>query len=88
MTVLVSLSTKDDSVFIYRVMRDQITFIILIYYFSRARIRAFLYNGKRKVKGKDGQIERLIYKGLTWKIRPYPCRYYSPRHLIWGLIMS
>jgi hypothetical protein len=72
--VLDSLWTEDDSVFIHEVMRDQITFLLLAYCFSGARIGAFLHNGKAEVKGTDGKVDRLMFKGLTWKVRRYPYR--------------
>jgi hypothetical protein len=55
-------------------MRIQITFLLLAYCFSGARIGAFLYNGKAEVKGENGQIDRLVFKGLTWKVRRYHYR--------------
>ena len=73
--VLFSLWTEDDFVFIHEVMRIQITFLLLAYYFSEARIGAFLHNGKAEVKGEDGQLDRLVFKGLTWRVRLHPyCR--------------
>jgi len=47
--VFVSLWTEDNSVFIHEAMRDQITFLLLVYCFSIARIGAFLHNGKTEV---------------------------------------
>jgi hypothetical protein len=37
-------------------MRDQITFLLLAYYFSGARIGAFLHNGKAEVKEEGGKL--------------------------------
>jgi hypothetical protein len=70
--VLVSLWTEDDSVFIHEVMRDQITFLFLAYCFSGARIGASLHNGKTEVKGRDGQVDRRVFEGLTCKGKTVP----------------
>jgi hypothetical protein len=85
MNILDSLWTNDDSIFIHEVMRTQITFLLQAYYFSGARIGAFLHNGTAEVKGKDGQIDRLMFKGLTWKIRRY---YYRRDAAFGGLTVS
>jgi hypothetical protein len=71
MNVFDSLWMEGDSVFIHEAMRIQITFLLLAYCFSGARIGAFLHNGKAEVKGEDGQIDRLVFEGLTWKVRRY-----------------
>jgi len=55
-------------------MRIQITFLFLAYCFSEARIGAFLHNGKAEVKGEDGQLDRLVFEGLTWRVRRHPYR--------------
>jgi hypothetical protein len=44
------------------------TFLILAYCFSGARIDTFLHNGTAEVEQKDGQRDRLLFKGLTWKV--------------------
>jgi hypothetical protein len=49
-------------------MRVQLTFLLLAYCFSGARIGAFLPNSKAEVKREDGQIDRLLFEGLTWKV--------------------
>jgi len=69
--ILDSLWTDDDSIFIHVVMRTQITFLLQAHCFSGARIGAFLHNSTAEVKGKDGQIDRLVFEGLTWKVRRY-----------------
>jgi hypothetical protein len=56
--VLDSLWTEDDSIFIHEVMRAQMTFLILAYCFSEARIGAFLHNGTAEVEQKDGQRDK------------------------------
>src|SRR5947199_1788197 len=65
---------EGDSVFIHEAMRIQITFLLLAYCFSGARIGAFFHNGKAEVKGEAGQIDRLVFEGLTWKVRRYHYR--------------
>lgn len=67
--VLVSLWTEDDPIFIYEGMRLQISFLLLSYCFTGARVGAFLHNGKAEVKRKDGRVDKLVFKGLTWKVR-------------------
>ena len=67
--VIVCAWTKDDSVFIHECMRVQMTFLILIYCFSGARIGAFLHNGKTEVEKGEGQTERVVFEGLVWKVR-------------------
>jgi hypothetical protein len=74
MNVFDSLWTEGDSIFIHEVVRIQITFLLLAYCFSGARIGAFLHSGKAEVKGEDGQIDRLVFEGLTWKVRRYHYR--------------
>jgi hypothetical protein len=74
MNVFNSLWTEGGSIFIHEVMRIRITFLLLAYCFSGTRIRAFLYNGKAEVKGENGQIDRLVFKGLTWKVGRYHYR--------------
>jgi hypothetical protein len=59
--------------------------LLLAYYFSGARIKAFLYNDKAEIKGENGQINRLVFKRLTWKIRRY---YYRRDAAFKGLIAS
>jgi hypothetical protein len=49
-------------------MRIQLTFLFLAYYFSGTHVGAFLHNGKAEVKGENGQIDRLVFKELTWKV--------------------
>jgi hypothetical protein len=85
MNILGFLWTEGNSVFIYEVIRVQITFLLLAYCFSGARITAFLHNGKAEVKGKDGQIDRLVFEGWTWKIRRY---YYRRDAASGGLTVS
>ena len=46
--VFVSLWTEDNSVFIHEAMRDQITFWLLVYYFSVAYIGASFTMARRK----------------------------------------
>jgi hypothetical protein len=29
---------------------------------------------KAEVKGEDGQLDRLVFEGLTWRARRHPCR--------------
>jgi hypothetical protein len=53
-----------DSVFIHEVIRAQITFSLLAYCFSGARISAFLHNGKAEVEQKDRQTDRLLFEGF------------------------
>jgi hypothetical protein len=65
--ILDSLWTEDDSVLIHEVMKAQIMFLIPAYYFSEARIGAFLHNGTAEVEQKDRQTDRLLFEGLTWK---------------------
>jgi hypothetical protein len=47
---LFSLWTEDNSISIHEVMRVQITFLLLAYRLSGARMGAFLHNGKAQVK--------------------------------------
>jgi hypothetical protein len=74
MNVFDSLWMEGDSVFIHEAMRIQITFLLPAYCFSGARIGAFLHNGKAEMKGEDRQIDRLVFEGLTWKVRQYHYR--------------
>ena len=69
MNVLDTLWTEDDSIFIHEAMRIQITFLLLAYCFSGARIGAFLHNGTTEVAGENGQVDKLVFQGLTWKVR-------------------
>jgi protein tyrosine phosphatase (PTP) superfamily phosphohydrolase (DUF442 family) len=67
--ILVFLWTEDDLVSIHECMRDQITFLILVYCYSGARIGALLHNGKAEVRRKDDQIDKLAFEGLAWRPR-------------------
>jgi hypothetical protein len=67
--VLFTLWTEDDSVFIHECMRVRVTFLLLAYCFTGARIGAFLHNGKAEEKRKDGKVDKLMFEGLTWKVR-------------------
>jgi len=73
--ILVFLWTEDDLVSIHECMRDQITFLILVYCYSGARSGALLYNGKAEVRRKDGQIDKLAFEGLAWRLRRNPYRH-------------
>ena len=69
MNVIVTLWTEDDSIFIHECMRVQMTFLILAYCFTGARVGAYLENGVAEVKRPDGKVDKLVFKGLTWKVR-------------------
>ena len=47
-------------------------FLLLAYYFSRARIGAFLHNDKAEVTQEDGRIDRLVFEGLTVEGKTVP----------------
>jgi hypothetical protein len=83
-----TLWTEADSVFIHEMMRVQVTFLLLLYSNSGARLGAFLENGMAAVKRKDGQKDTLMFEGLTWKVRWYPYGHRSPRRLIRRLTIS
>ena len=83
-----TLWTEADSVFIHEMMRVQVTFLLLLYSDSGARLGAFLENGMAAVKRKDGQKDTLMFEGLTWKVRRYPYGHHSPRPSIWRLTIS
>ena len=72
-----TLWTEADSVFIHEMMRVQLTFLLLLYSDSGARLGAFLENGMAAVKRKDGQQDTLVFEGLTWKIGRYAYRHCS-----------
>lgn len=76
-----SLWTEPDHVFIHEVMRDQISFIIQAYCYPGARIGAFVHNFAGEVKGKDGKMEEVVFKGLAWKRAPGPLW----RRMLWRL---
>ena len=83
-----TLWTEADSVFIHEMMRIQVTFLLLLYYDSGARLGAFLENGMAAVKRKDGQKDTLMFEGLRWKVRRYPYGHRSPRRSIRRLTIS
>jgi hypothetical protein len=70
--VLFSLWTEDDTIFIHECMRDQMTFLLLAYRFTGARVGASLHNGKAEEKVADGKIDKFVFEGLTWKVRENP----------------
>lgn len=74
--------------FIHEVMRYQITFLLLAYCFSGARIRAFLHNGKAEVKGEAGKLDTLLFEGLTWKARLSHHRHCNPPRSLGVLTMN
>jgi hypothetical protein len=57
--------TEDDSVFIHKCVRVQMSFLFLAYCFTGARVGAFLHNAKAQVQQEDGQIDTLVFQGLT-----------------------
>lgn len=63
--VVVCAWTKNDSEFIHECMRVQMTFLILVYCFSRARIGVFLHNEKADPEKEVDQTEKVVFKGLT-----------------------
>ena len=67
--VLNSMWTEDDSVFIYKCMRVQMSFLFLVYCFTGARVGIFLDNAEAQVQREDGQIDTLVFQGLTWTVR-------------------
>jgi hypothetical protein len=85
MDALNTLWTEADSVFIHEMMRVQVTFLLLLYSDSGARLGAFLENGVAAVKRKDGQKDKLMFEGLTWKVKQYPYSHHSPRRSTRGL---
>lgn len=73
MNVLYNLWTEDDTIFIHEGMRDQLTFLYLAYCGTGARaLGAYLHNGKAEVKRSDGKVDKLVYEGLTWRVRQNP----------------
>jgi hypothetical protein len=66
--VLISLWTEDNAVFIHECMRVQMTFLLLAYCFTGARVGAFLHNDKAEVRREDRQVDKLVFERLTWKV--------------------
>ncbi len=66
--VVVSAWTLNDSEFFHECMRVQMTFFILVYCFTDARIEAFLHNDKKEVEQKANENEKMIFQNLTWKV--------------------
>ena len=67
--VVICALTKDDAGFIHECMRVQMTFLILVYRFSGARIGAFLHNGKddpEKVTSCGRQKKLHLVRPLWW----------------------
>jgi hypothetical protein len=64
--------TEDDTIFIHEDMRDQMTFLILSYCFTGARLGAYLHHGKGEVKRPDGKVDKLVFEALIWKVRENP----------------
>jgi hypothetical protein len=46
------------------------TFLILEYCFTGARVGAYLENKVAEVERPEGQMDKLVFEGLTWRVRP------------------
>jgi hypothetical protein len=44
----------------------------MAYYYSGARIGAFIHNFIGEVKGQNGKMEKVVFQGLTWKASLWP----------------
>ena len=66
--VIVPAWTKYDKGFFHEGMRVQMTFLLLVYCFTGARVGAFLHNGKEGVEQGGGENDKVICQGLTWKV--------------------
>jgi len=76
--VLTSLWTEDDSVFIHECMRVQMTFLLLGLLLYRSAHWGFLHNGKTKVRRKAGGVDKVVFEGLTLKVRRNSYRHCCP----------
>lgn len=66
--VILSAWTKYDNGFFHEGMRVQMTFLLLVYCFTGARVGAFLHNGKGGVEQGNDENDKMIFQGLTWKV--------------------
>jgi hypothetical protein len=65
--VVVTTWIKNDSEFFHECMRVQMTFFILLYCFTNARIETFLRNDKKSVEQKTNENEKMMFQNLTLK---------------------
>lgn len=62
--VIVSAWIKYDNGFLHEGMRVQMTFLLLVYCFTDARVGAFLNNGKGGAEQNANENDKIIFKNL------------------------